>query len=313
MMGNPVVTIARPQRNRRGGVRRDRRSYHEKVGLFALPGLVYLLLFALYPMYQLVLMSLSDVSSSNILGTWTPNGVSNFQSTVSSPSFSTVVSNTLILVVSLLVMGLVGGTISALALQRNGVLVRITMGFMVFVWALPPVVAGNLWRFLLSSDGAVNSILISLGVIKQPILWLIDTKLALLSIILISGWLVLPFSTLVIRSALLDVPQDLLEAAELDGAGSMGRFRYVALPHIKSTVLVLGILLVVYAFRSFDLIFVMTGGGPAAATTTLPYLTYVQAFESFQFGIGAATAVLSMLIVLVLAFVYARVSRGDKR
>ncbi|QDZ16097.1 carbohydrate ABC transporter permease [Humibacter ginsenosidimutans] len=282
-------------------------------GAFALPGFVYLLIFALYPMYQLVVMSLSDVTSANILGAWSFNGFSNFASTTSSAAFGVSVANTLILVASLLLIGLIGGTIAALALQRSGWLTNLTLGLMIFVWALPPVVAGNLWKFLLSDTGVVNSALMSTGAIHKPILWLVDSHLALLSIVLISGWLVLPFGALVVRSALLDVPQDLLEAASLDGAGGLSRFWYVTLPHLRPTLWVLAVLLVVNAFRSFDLIYVLTGGGPGNATYTLPFLAYQQAFQTFQYGIGSATSILSLLIVLALALAYGWVQRKDAR
>lgn len=291
----------RPRFSRRSGWR----------GAFSFPGFAYLLIFALYPMYQLVVMSLSNVTSANILGEWSFNDFANFESTITSAAFGVSVVNTLILVVSLLAIGLVGGTIAALALQRNSWLTSLTLGFMIFVWALPPVVAGNLWKFLLSDGGVVNSALLSMGIIDKPILWLVDARLALLSIVLITGWLVLPFGALVIRSALLDVQQDLLEAASLDGAGAVSRFWYVTLPHLRPTLWVLAVLLVVNAFRSFDLIYVLTGGGPGNATYTLPFLAYQQAFQTFQYGIGSATSVLSLLIVLVLALAYGWVQRKD--
>lgn len=304
------VAVGSAQGAARGAHFSRRRGWR---GAFALPGFAYLLVFALYPMYQLVMMSLSGVTSANILGEWTLNDFANFAATTTSSAFGVSVANTLILVASLLVIGLVIGTIAALALQRASWLTNLTLGFMIFVWALPPVVAGNLWKFLLSDTGVVNSALMSMGFIQAPILWLVDGRLALLSVVLISGWLVLPFGALVVRSALLDVPQDLLEAASLDGAGGARRFLYVTIPHIRPTLWVLAVLLVVNAFRSFDVIYVLTGGGPGTATYTLPFLAYQQAFQTFQYGIGSATAVLSLLIVLVLALAYGWVQRKDEQ
>jgi multiple sugar transport system permease protein len=182
---------------------------------------------------------------------------------------------------------------------------------MVLVWALPGVVVGNLWRLLLAHDGPVNAVLEELHVVPGPVPWLVNGDLALVTLSLVSAWMVLPFSTLVLRAAMRDVPRDQLEAAALDGAGAASRFRNVVLPHIRPTVSVLAVLLMVNGFRTFDLTYVMTSGGPGTATATLPFLAYRQAFEGFQYGLGAATAVLSLGIVVVLA-VLSRVAAGEE-
>lgn len=278
-------------------------------GLFVLPGMGYLILFALYPLYQLFAMSLTEVTSANVLGVWAWNDYQNFAATARDQGFAVAVSNTLVLVGALLVIGLGGGLLAALVLQRSNLLTSLTLGLMIFVWALPPVVSGNLWKFLLSPEGVINSTLLDLKVISSPVLWLVDEHLALLSVVLISGWTILPFATLVTRAALLDVPQDLLEAASIDGASPAQRFRYVTLAHITPTLWVLAVLLVVSAFRSFDLIYVATAGGPGTATHTLPFLAYMQAFRTFQYGIGAATSVLALGIVLGLALLYGWMQR----
>jgi multiple sugar transport system permease protein len=266
-------------------------------GVFVLPGAGYLLVFGLYPLYQLVVMSLSDVSSANVLSTWPAAGLGNFRAAVGIPQFGESLVHTLVLVAVILVVGLAGGTVAALSMERDSWAAKVALGFMVFVWAL------------LTRDGPVNAVLIELHIVAEPVPWLVRDELALLSLALVTAWTILPFSTLVLRAALLDVPRDQLEAAALDGAGPFGRFRNVVLPHLRPTVYTLAILIVVNGFRSFDLIYVMTGGGPGTATSTLPFLTYRQAFQVFQFGLGSATAVFSIAIVLVFAVVYGVTSR----
>lgn len=280
-------------------------------GAFALPGLGYLLVFALYPLYQLVVMSVSRVSSADILSAWSGAGLANFRDVVAVPDFAEALAHTLVLVGVLLVVGLAGGTVAALSMRSDAWATRGVLGLMVFVWALPAVVVGNLWRLLLSRDGPVNAVLSALHLVPGPVPWLVHDHLALLSLSLVSAWTVLPFATLVLRSAILDVPRDQLEAAALDGAGAAGRFRNVILPHIRPTVSVLAVLIMVNGFRTFDLTYVMTSGGPGTATTTLPFLAYRQAFEGFQYGLGAATAVLSLAVVVLLA-VLSRVAAGDR-
>ena len=291
------------------GRRVHRLRQHGVPDNFVLPGLGYLLVFACYPLYQLIVMSFSDVSSADILSAWPSAGLRNFRATIGLPDFSEALAHTVVLVAVALVVNLVGGTVAALSMRVDSWATRVALSFMVFVWALPGVVVGNLWRFLLTQDGPVNALLVRLHIVAAPVPWLVNSHLALLALSLVNAWMVLPFSTLVMRAALLDVPQDQSEAAALDGAGAVGQFWYVIMPHIRPTLSVLAILLVVNGFRSFDLIYVMTSGGPGTATSTLPFLAYRQAVQGFQFGLGAATAVFSLALVLVFAAMYAVTSR----
>jgi multiple sugar transport system permease protein len=122
-----------------------------------------------------------------------------------------------------------------------------------------------------------------------------------------------PFATIVYRAALLDIPQEVLEAAAVDGAVPRQIVQYVVVPMLRPVMIVLGVLTVVYAFRSFDFIYIMTSGGPGTVSTTLPFLAYRLAFQSYQYSLGAATAVVSVVIVLVLAGVYVRQVRSEER
>jgi len=132
----------------------------------------------------------------------------------------------------------------------------------------------------------------------------VTSPLALVSVGLVNSWAVVPFSALVYRAAMLDIPSDEIEAAEVDGAARHQEVRYIVLPHLRPTTVVLVVLIVVYAFRSFDYIYVMTDGGPGTSTTTLPFLSYMEAFVSFQYGVGSAAAVLAICVVFALALVY---------
>jgi multiple sugar transport system permease protein len=122
-----------------------------------------------------------------------------------------------------------------------------------------------------------------------------------------------PFATIVYRAALLDIPQELLEAAAVDGAVPHEIIRHIILPLLRPVMIVLGVVTVVYAFRSFDFIYIMTSGGPGTVSTTLPFLAYRLAFQSYRYSLGAATALVAVGIVLVLAFVYIRQVRAEER
>lgn len=129
---------------------------------------------------------------------------------------------------------------------------------------------------------------------------------------LINAWAVIPFNALIFRAALLSVDDSVLEAAAMDGARPWHRTRYILAPHARSAATVLTVLTIVYAFRSFDFIYVMTAGGPGTSSTTLPYLAYVQAFATLNYGAGAATALLSLVVVIVFALIYARDVRRNE-
>jgi multiple sugar transport system permease protein len=133
-----------------------------------------------------------------------------------------------------------------------------------------------------------------------------------MSVALVNAWAVVPFNALVFRSALLSIDSEVLEAASMDGASRFQEIRSILIPSARPTAVVLAILTVVYAFRSFDFIYVMTSGGPGSSTTTLPFLSYSQAFVQHDYGIGSATGALSLLIVAVLAVVYVRSTRKEE-
>ncbi|MEU8148124.1 sugar ABC transporter permease [Nonomuraea sp. NPDC048901] len=297
---------------RRARQRAGSTLFGPKTMLFLLPGAIYLAVLSVYPLIDLFRTAFSDVTAENLLGERPFNGLDNMWRVIEDPSFGHVVLQTLAIVVIVLVVGLAGGFAAALVLRPRTRLSGVTLGAMVFVWTLPAVVAGNLWKFLLESGGPVNSVLLWLHLIQQPIPWLANGTLAIVVLGLVNAWMVVPFCALVLRAALLDVSQELLEAAALDGAAGWKVTRHIVLPLLRPVISILGVLVVINAFRSFDLIFVMTSGGPGTSTTTLPYLGYQQAFKFYEFGQGSFTATLSLVIVLFLSAVYLRMNRREQ-
>lgn len=291
--------------------------------LFAVPAALFLLATAIYPLIELIRMSLSRVTVSNILRTWPFVGLAEFKQLISSAQFIEALINTLIYTAVVLIVGIAGGLLVALVLSSTprsrgsgGLEVRFSrfvFGMMVFVWMLPPVVAGSLWKFLLDKEGVVSFVLANLHVIAHPVPWLVQAQnhTALLAVAVVNAWVVVPFAALVFRAAILDIPPDPIDAAQIDGATRLQVFRHITLPMLRSTFLILVVLTIVYAFRSFDFIYVMTSGGPGTATTTLPYLSYRLSFENYKFGLGAATAVISIVMVLATALLYIRANRKE--
>lgn len=278
--------------------------------VFAAPAAVALLALSIYPLAQLVRMSVSEVTAGTVNRAWPTTGWENFRRLLAEPTLYEVIGNTLLFVLVVTVLGVVLGLGAALALRTRKIGSSALLALMVFVWALPPVVNGSIWRFLLSDRGLVNQMLRGVGLTETGVPFLFDDGHALLSVAIVNAWAVIPFNALVFRSALLSVPEEVLEAAAVDGASRWQEIRHILVPQARATAVVLAILTVVYAFRSFDFIYVMTSGGPGTATTTLPYLAFVQSFIRYDYGLGAATAVVSLAVVLVIGLFYARDARA---
>lgn len=279
-------------------------------GAFLVPAVLLAMALSIAPLIQLVRMAVSDVGPTNLLGEWDFVGFANLEAALSDRVFWDAVRATAVFTLVLLVVDLiVGFAVARLLARHTSRLTGAVLALMVLVWALPPVVSGAIWKFLLAGDGAVNALLGVAGI--APVGWLSSPDLALWAVSLVAAWASLPFAVLVIRGGLLAIPHEVLEAAEIDGAGSWQLSRHVLLPLLRPTLAVLAILVILYAFRSFDFVYVMTQGGPGRITNTLPYLAYQTSFRTFSFGSGAAVAVLSMLVVVLLAVPYVTTLRRE--
>ncbi len=314
----PARLTARPVNRGRGPATRPRRrsSGASLLGrrswvFLVLPGL-FLAASALYPFAQLIRMSLSNVGAENIIGHWPFTGTANFHAVMSSAAFWQSVRTSAIFTSVVLVGDLFFGFVTALWLMQPVRGAGLAQSLMILAWALPPIVTGTAWKFLLQPDGFINTILHPLGF--GTIEWLASSKIALWSLIGVVGWASVPFCAMVIKAGLMGIPRDTVEASRVDGASDGQVMLRIILPQLRSLLATLAVLIVVYGFGgSFAFIFVVTEGGPGTATTTLPYLGYTQAFTDFDLGIGAAIAVISMVFVGLLALGYLRASGKEER
>lgn len=290
------------------GAKRRRSPYWR----FFVPAGLFLLATAAYPLATLVRMAFGAVSLSNLGGGYAWVGLENFRNVISEPNFYSSLRLTAYFTGALLIVDLGLGYLIAEALRRPSRLATVTQSVLMVSWALPVLVTGTIWRFLLLNNGLLNTVLKPLGV--GTILWLASAKVALWGVLMAVAWASLPFCATVIRGGMLSVPVDTLEAAVVDGAGRWSLALRVVLPQMRSTVGTLAVLIVTYGFgASFGFIDVMTAGGPGTATTTVPVLAYNDTFQTFQFGAGAALAVMTMAIVVVMAAFMFRLSRESWR
>lgn len=275
-------------------------------GWFVAPLAVFFALFALYPLWTLLRMSVSNVTASTLNVEWPFVGLENFQIGIETGQTGAALWRTLVFVVVITAIGMVGGLAAAIALRTSGWWSAALLAIMVFAWALPPVVNGSAWKFLVADAGLFNTIARAVGLTDTAFPFLYDQYWALGTVAFVNSWAVIPFNALVYRASLLNIEPEVFEAGAIDGASKWQEVRHIMMPSVRPTTLVLLVLTIVFGFRSFDYIYVMTFGGPGTATNTLPFLGYLQAFSRYNFGLGAATSVISVLIVLVMAVIYAR-------
>lgn len=277
---------------------------------YLVAALVLLAAISVYPLVELVRLAFSDVGPTNLVGAWPWAGLSNIRTALHDPELREATASTLKLTAMLLVSDLVIGFVVASVLTGRSRTTNAVLSLMVFVWALPPLVSGSVWKFLLSGDGAVNSLIGLVGI--QPVDWLASPKLALWSVGAVTSWAALPFATLVLRGGMLAVPRDVIEAAAIDGAGYWQAQLRVVLPLLRPTFLILGILAVLYSFQGFNFIYALTSGGPGTVTVNVPFLAYQTAFKTFALSSGGAIALLALVFVLIFAIPYALSIRHEE-
>jgi ABC-type sugar transport system permease subunit len=174
-------------------------------------------------------------------------------------------------------------------------------------WAVPTIVNGAMWRWIYSADfGALNALLMQLGLIKHYIAWLSLPNAAMNLVIVADVWHTMPFVALVLQAALATLPIELEEAAAVDGASAFHRFWSIRLPLLRPAILVVLIARTVDAFRVFDIVYILTSGGPAYKTLTITFLTYLNSFPFGKQGIGAALSFLISIFTIVMAFIFIR-------
>lgn len=276
--------------------------------LIVLPALVLMLVFFIYPLLFSAYTSFQNYNIAHPDET-TFAGIGNYVKTLQSAEFQRALGNTVVYVGIALPVEFALGLILALALAT------ITRGrnwlrtLLIIPMMLAPVAMGLMWKFMYNDElGIINHLLRSLGANRPP-LWLTDPAVALVSVIIVEVWATVPVFVLLLLAGLLAIPQDYYEAATIDGAGGLASFRYVTLPLLRPVILVGLLIRGMDAFRVFDLVYVLTKGGPALRTDVLSYYVYRVAFTNRSFGEATAAAWIMALVLLVAGLVLIRLMR----
>jgi multiple sugar transport system permease protein len=289
----PAPTGTFEQRRRRVGL------------LFVGPALVAIALILGYPIFRSLLMGMQNVrlSGGHMKLHWI--GWANYEYLFQDSGFLLALRNTIMFsfgeVVLVCLLGLGAALLLNHRLGRFGIL-RV---FLIIPWAIAPVANAVLWKWILNANyGVLNAILKSLGLIDQYVVWLGSPMRALSLLLIVDVWKSVPFIALLFLAGLQRIPKILYRAAKLDGANGWEQFRFVTVPSLRTTIAIAVVLQTIWSLRVFDLVFVLTHGGPADGTVLLNFLAYRVTFDFLNFGRGAAIANIIFAMSFVLAILY---------
>jgi ABC-type sugar transport system permease subunit len=274
-----------------------------------LPSLVVVFGIVIYPLLRTFYTSLFEVNSA-FPGAYPFVGLGNYLEALGRAEFWAAILRTAYFTVSTTLLEVVLGILLGLLLNvefRGRWLLR---SIVILPWALPTVVNGAMWRWILNpSYGALNALLTQLHIIPEYRSWLGTPWMALNMVVVADVWKMTPLAAFFILAALQTIPRDLYEAAWVDGAGRLRSFFSITLPLLTPTIVIILVLRTMEAFKVFDIIYVMTRGGPADGTQTIAYYTYVEAFSNQLFGYGAALAYVIAFFILCFSIIYMRLLR----
>jgi multiple sugar transport system permease protein len=276
--------------------------------LLMVPLLLVMLSVIGWPFIDTVRLSFTDARLVGTGGDFV--GTENYQRIFASTAFWRAFFVTTEFAVVSVFLEVVLGVLVALLLYQNFRGRNILRALLILPWALPTVVNALLWRLIYNPEyGALNAVLVQIGLLDDYRSWLGDPNSALVALIIADAWKNFPLVALISLAALHAVPHDIKAAAVVDGANALSRFRYVILPYLAGPLMVALILRTIEAFKVFDIIWVMTRGGPANSTRTLSILVYQEAFSFQRAGSGASLALIVTLAVTMLAVTYAALIR----
>ena len=239
-------------------------------------------------------------------------GLANFARAMSDEVFWISLKNSLFWIGLVVSLQFLMGLCAALLLNQSFWWRGIARSLIIIPWALPSVIIGLMWSWMYDFHvGIVNDLFVRLGIIDAPVAWLARPDTALYAIIVALIWQGFPFFTIVILAGLQTIPDELYEAAEIDGASRWQQLRSVILPSIAGIVTTALLLRTIWVANSLDVILVMTAGGPGYATHTLPLYAFVKAYSSMEFGYAAALAVILTVLLLAVVLSYVRRAAGD--
>lgn len=281
---------------------------------FTLPAVLFVVLLVIYPLGYNVLLSFRNVTLRNFNGKQDFVGLQNYIQLFGEKTFRRAVANTLVFTVASIVFQMIIGFFLALLFSKSFPLCNLARGLIMVCWLIPVMSFATLfkWIFAGNESGILNYFMLHIGLIQKPISWLTNGTTAMIALILANIWRGVPFNMMLISSGMTTIPGDIYDACKVDGVSKLNEILHVTIPLLKPTLVSTVTLGFVYTFKAFDLIYVMTNGGPLNMTQVLATLSYKYTFNDFNFSLGAAAADVMLLILTVVGFFNLRAMDTDE-
>ncbi|MBB94965.1 MAG: sugar ABC transporter permease [Rhodobacteraceae bacterium] len=273
----------------------------------------YLVVFSAYPLVYNIIMSFQEVDLFSLASFDRPFvGLDNYRDVLGRPEAWTIFLNTVkfvgISVAAQLTIGFGLAMFFQLDFPGNSWL----RGLFLAGWIMPALVVGAVWSWILAGDfGVLNHALLSLGLTSERIFWLSDPDMALYSVIIANIWLGVPFNMILLSVGLAGIPEDIYEAAEMDGATRVQRFFTITLPMMRAQLGAVISLGTIFTLQQFDLFAALTQGGPSNASNVFQYWSWQLSFQYYEIGVGSVISVLMILFVILVAAIYVRSTRAE--
>jgi multiple sugar transport system permease protein len=274
----------------------------------------YLVLFSGFPLVYNLVMSFQEVDLFSLGSFDRPYvGLDNYVDVLSRPEAWGIFLNTVKFVGISVAAQLSIGFALAMFFQQNFPGSTWLRGLFLAGWIMPALVVGAVWSWILAGDfGVLNHVLLSFGLTGERIFWLSDPNVALYSVILANIWLGVPFNMILLSVGLAGIPEDIYEAAEMDGANAIQRFFTITLPMMRAQLGAVISLGVIFTLQQFDLFAALTQGGPSNASNVFQYWSWQLSFQYYEIGVGSVISVLMILFVIFVAAVYVRSTRHEQ-
>ncbi|MBE18018.1 MAG: ABC transporter permease [Nitrospinae bacterium] len=265
------------------------------------PAIIFLLVFLGYPFIQAIWLTMLD-KEVGVEGTFV--GLNNYIVLWQDSVYRWTVVNALIFTTISVLAKLILGMLGALVMNQAFFLKNFFRGFVLLPWIIPSVLSALIWLWMFDDQyGVIGRTLMSLGLIDDMILWLTDWGMALTSIIIVNVWRGTPFFIVSLLAALQTVPKEQYEAAEIDGAGLFSQFLHVTLPNIKHVLIIVTLFGTIWTISDFNIIYVITHGGPADSTHVFSTLAHQRAFDAGQMSEGIAISFTMFPILFIILFI----------
>ncbi|MCF0134123.1 MAG: sugar ABC transporter permease [Blautia sp.] len=285
------------------GKAKKRRDRNNDGYVFILPAFIYMIVVLGYPLVYNLVLSFKNVDVKNLTkGGAIFIGFENYAHLFKDPTFLLVLRNTFVFTIACLVFQFTIGFAFAMFFNQKFRLSGPIRGMILVSYMMPMSVTGLLGKNIFSANGLINNLLGKIGIVGPE--WLVTGSTALIAVIIMNCWVGIPFNMLLLMSGLTSISQDVYESASIDGANWGQKFLHITLPLMKGSIMAVLMLGFIYTFRAFDLMYIMTAGGPLNATDVLGTYSYVRSFTQFKFSEGSAIAMVLFACLFVIGLLY---------